>query len=249
MKIRKSGCESVKGRIHSIETFGAVDGPGVRVVVFVQGCALRCLYCHNPDSWKVDGGRVVSAQEIAKKIKDYSPFIENGGVTISGGEPLLQPEFCAEIFRLCHGYGFHTACDTAGSVSLEAAMPVLNESDMLLLDIKDLNEEDSIKLCGISPSKAIAILDFCEEVHKPVWIRHVLVPGYTLKTEKLEMLAKFLEKYSCVKKVELLPFHKMGEYKWKNLNYSYSLEDVPEPSESEVLKSREIFQRHGLEVH
>lgn len=239
----------IRGRIHSFETLGAVDGPGIRVVVFVQGCALRCLYCHNPDSWKIGGGTEVSALDVAKKIKDYGPFIQNGGVTISGGEPLLQPEFCAEILRLCKNYGFHTAVDTAGSVDLNLAMPVLNYSDMLLLDIKDLNEDDSIELCGISPKRTIAVLNYCESVNKRVWIRHVLVPGYTLKTDKLNALAAFLENYSCVEKVELLPFHKMGEYKWQDLNYFYKLKNVPEPTEAEVKKSIKIFQLHGIQVH
>ena len=241
--------KEVLGRIHSFETLGAVDGPGIRVVVFVQGCALRCQFCHNPDSWRIDGGTVASAREIFDKIKDYGPFIQNGGVTISGGEPLLQPEFVAEILKLCKQAGFHTAVDTAGSVELSAAMPVLEYSDMLLLDIKDLQPQDSIQLCGISPERSIAILNYCESVNKRVWIRHVLVPGHTLKTEKLNALAVFLKSYSCVEKIELLPFHKMGEYKWRDLNYAYSLTDVEEPSQKEVEKSIRIFKLHGLQVH
>lgn len=241
--------KEVLGRIHSLETLGAVDGPGIRVVVFVQGCALRCLYCHNPDSWKVDGGTVVAAHEIVKKIKDYGPFIKNGGVTISGGEPLLQPMFVAEILKLCKQEGIHTAVDTAGSVELKEALPVLEFSDMLLLDIKDLNEQDCVRLCGISPKRTISILNYCESVGKRVWIRHVLVPGHTLNTEKLNNLAVFLKGYSCVEKIELLPFHKMGEYKWRDLNYYYSLADVREPSRLEVEKSFKIFKLHGLQVH
>lgn len=127
--------KQIFGRIHSVESLGAVDGPGIRFVVFVQGCKLRCLYCHNPDSWKLDGGKLVSAQEIVTKIQTYRPFIENGGVTISGGEPLLQPEFVSEILRLCKKNNIHTAIDTAGSVELEMAKDVINLSDMLLLDI------------------------------------------------------------------------------------------------------------------
>lgn len=240
--------EQIYGRIHSIETLGAVDGPGLRIVVFMQGCALRCLYCHNPDSWKIDEGIVLRPQSIVESIKDYKPFITNGGVTVSGGEPLLQPKFVAEFLRLCKEEGIHTAVDTAGSVELEQALPVLEVSDMLLLDIKDLQEEDSVELCGISPRRTIAILNYCESVGKRVWIRHVLVPGYTLKTEKLNALAGFLEGYSCVEKVELLPFHKMGEYKWRNLEYDYRLADVCEPTSLEVEKSIKIFKLHGLDV-
>ncbi len=239
----------IKGRIHSVETLGAVDGPGIRVVVFVQGCALRCLYCHNPDSWKLDGGVETTAEDVVNKIKDYSPFIKNGGVTISGGEPLLQPYFTAEILKLCKQLGFHTACDTAGSVDLKQALIVLEYSDMLLLDIKDLYPKDCVNLCGIGPEKSIAILEYCEKVNKKVWIRHVLVPGFTLKTDKLNNLAQFLKKFKCVEKVELLPFHKMGEYKWSSLNYNYLLNNVSEPSEFEIKKAIKIFKLNGLNVH
>lgn len=241
--------KNVFGRLHSVESLGAVDGPGIRFVVFVQGCALRCLYCHNPDSWDLSSGKIVSAFEVASKIKEYEPFIRNGGVTISGGEPLLQPEFCCELLRLCHDLHFHTAVDTAGSVEFRLAQPVVDLADMLLLDIKDLNPADSVKLCGIKPDRTIEILKYCEQIKKRVWIRHVLVPGFTLNTSKLNTLAEFISQFSCVEKVELLPFHKMGEYKYKELEYMYSLYDVNEPTELEFKKAVRIFRLHGLQVH
>lgn len=238
----------VKGRIHSIETLGLVDGPGLRFVVFLQGCHLRCLYCHNPDSWGENQGRIIGAKELASKIQEYGPYIKNGGVTLSGGEPLLQSEFSGEVLRLCKQLGFHTACDTAGSVSLKTATKVLEHTDLVLLDIKDLDKDDCKKLCGISPKMPIDILKYCEKVEKDVWIRHVLLPGYTLKQSKLERLANFLKKFSCVKKVELLPFHKMGEFKWKTLKIRYLLSNVLEPSREEVETAIEIFRSRGLKV-
>lgn len=241
--------KEVLGRIHSVESLGAVDGPGIRVVIFVQGCKLRCLYCHNPDSWNNTDGEIISAQDVVEKIKQYRPFIKNGGVTISGGEPLLQPEFVTEILRLCKNELIHTAVDTAGSVDLDIAKNVIDLSDMLLLDIKDLNPVDSVKLCGTTPNQTITILKYCEKINKRVWIRHVLVPGYTLVTSKLETLAKFLESFKCVEKIELLPFHKLGEYKWKNLKLNYKLATVQPPSEIDYKKANLIFTLHGLKVH
>ena len=241
--------ENIYGRIHSVETLGAVDGPGIRVVIFVQGCRLRCLYCHNPDSWKLAGGKLTSAKEVVNTVLSYSPFIENGGVTISGGEPLLQPDFVAEVLRLCKNEGIHTAVDTAGSVDLQIAKKVIDLSDMLLLDIKDLNEQDSIKLCGISPTNCLETLNYCEKIHKRVWIRHVLVPGLTLQTTKLENLASYLEAFTCVELVELLPFHKLGEYKWHDLNFNYQLENVQPPTEDDLKKAALIFKLHGIKTH
>ena len=238
----------IKGRIHSVETLGLVDGPGLRFVAFLQGCHLRCLYCHNPDSWGPNDGKLIGARELALKIREYEPYIKNGGVTLSGGEPLLQSEFAAEVLRLCKKFGFHTACDTAGSVPIETAIKVLEQTDLVLLDIKDLDKNDCKKLCGISPKKSIDVLKYCEKVTKDVWIRHVLLPGYTLKQSKLERLADFLKTFSCVKKVELLPFHKMGEFKWKTLKIRYLLSNVLEPSKEEVEAAVEIFRSRGLKV-
>ncbi len=240
---------SVTGRIHSVETFGAVDGPGVRYVVFVQGCPLRCLYCHNPDSWKFKSGKEITSEELTEQILEYKSYIKRGGVTISGGEPLAQPEFVTDIIRRCHAENLHVAIDTSGSISLVVAKQVIDEADMLLLDIKSDDKELCYRLTGRQNDNAYKILDYCEEIGKPVWIRHVLLPGYTLKKERLEGLADFLKSYKCVQKTELLPFHKMGEYKWEVLKEKYLLYDTPAPTAEETEEAKNIFRSRGLCVN
>ncbi|HIZ55901.1 MAG TPA: pyruvate formate lyase-activating protein [Firmicutes bacterium] len=241
--------ESITGRIHSLESFGAVDGPGVRFVVFMQGCPLRCRFCHNPDTWATRDGEEISAAALVQKILGYKNFIKKGGVTLSGGEPLLQPAFAAEVLRLCRENGLHTAVDTSGCIPLKTAKPVIDAADMLLLDIKDIDTEDAKNLTGRGNEEALEILRYCEQIGRRVWIRHVLLPGYTLQAEKLERLAAFLSGFTCIEKVELLPFHKMGEYKWEELGEAYTLADTPVPTLEEVEAAREIIRRHGLSLH
>jgi pyruvate formate lyase activating enzyme len=236
----------VKGRIHSTESFGAVDGPGIRFVAFLQGCRLRCLYCHNPDTWECHGGMEVSSLELVQKILQYKNFIEKGGVTLSGGEPLLQPEFCEAVIDGCHENGLHVAIDTAGAVPLEASKVAIEKADLIILDIKDIDDEDCIKLTGFSNAETLKTLDFCEKIGKAVWIRQVLLPGYTLKEDKLHRLGKFLKPYKCVKKVELLPYHKMGLYKWEQLGIKSQIKDIEPPGEEEVKKAKEILLEYGF---
>ena len=232
----------MEGYIHSVETFGAVDGPGLRYVVFFQGCPLKCLFCHNPDSWKLEEGKKKSDTEVLADILEYKNFIKRGGVTFSGGEPLMQPAFLLSLIRKCKKQGLHTAIDTAGSIPLEISRAIIAEADMLLLDIKTLDEALYPELTGHSIHNNLATLDSCEEIGKPVWIRHVLVPGYTLVQERMEKLAAYLKPYSCIEKIELLPFHKLGEYKWEQLGYTYKLYDVPVPTEEEMALAKKIFQ-------
>lgn len=234
------------GRIHSVETFGALDGPGIRYVVFLQGCLLRCAYCHNPDTWDGCDGTATTAGEVVEKILPFRNFIQSGGVTLSGGEPLVQPEFAAALLRLCKEQGFHTALDTCGAVPMEKCREALTLADMLLLDIKALDPEECESLTGMDNQNALKLLSWCEEVQKPVWIRHVCVPGITLIPEKLEKLADFLKGFSCVKKVELLPFHKMGAYKWEVLKVPFSLADTPEPTAAQMEEARSIFLARNL---
>lgn len=231
----------VKGKIHSIETFGAVDGPGVRFIVFLQGCSLRCLYCHNPDSWNISEGKESTVDEMMTQILSYKNFIKKGGVTLSGGEPLLQPEFVKELIIKCKENGLHTALDTSGSVNLDSAKPVLDKVDLVLLDIKDIDNDSCKILTGKSNKQTLDVLDYCESISKPVWIRHVIVPGYTLDYNKLEKLSAFLKKYKCIEKIDPLAFHKIGEYKWEQLKLDYKLIDVREPIDEEMRKVREIF--------
>lgn len=238
--------EDIIGYIHSYETFGAVDGPGVRFIVFMQGCPLRCLYCHNADTWNINEGTKTTPKELFDKIIQYKNFIKKGGVTFSGGEPLLQHEFVYETIKLCKKAGLHTAIDTSGGVTLESCKKTINEADMLLLDIKDIDKEDCKKLTGKSNSNALAILNHCDYIGKDVWIRHVLVPEYTLNDLKLHRLGRVLSWYSCIKKVELIPFHKMGEYKWDYVKEDYKLKDVPSASPEDVNKAKEIMKQYGL---
>ncbi len=238
----------VMGRIHSKESFGAVDGPGIRFVLFTQGCSLRCSYCHNPDTWETGGGITVNSTDIVKEIASYRNFIKNGGVTISGGEPLLQPEFVLDIINGCKANGFHTAIDTAGNAPLAVAKPILDAVDLVLLDIKALDDALCLSLTGASNQNALAILQYCEQQKKPVWVRHVLVPGITLKPALLSDLAEYISQFSCVEAVELLPFHKMGEYKWQALSIPYTLADTPKPTKQALEDAKLLFIKKGLTV-
>jgi len=236
----------ITGRIHSFESFGALDGPGIRYVLFMQGCKLRCKYCHNPDTWDVENGKEVTVNEVLDQIVRYKHFISKGGVTFSGGEPLLQPEFLLAMIKGCKQRELHTAIDTAGSIDLAQCQEVLLANDLLMLDIKAADSEKCKALTGQGNENAFAFLDFCDWYKKAVWIRHVLVPGETLVDDDLKALAERLKAYDCIERVELLPFHKMGEYKWKELGFNYKLSEVSEPDEEDVKRAREIFSSYGL---
>lgn len=236
------------GYIHSVETFGALDGPGIRYVLFLQGCPLRCRYCHNPDTWQAGQGKRMAPRDVVRDILRYRNFIASGGVTISGGEPMLQPEFCLELLRLCRKNGLHTAIDTGGGVPLEKCLSCVDEADLILLDIKALDPEECKSLTGKDNTGALDILNRREQLSRDVWIRHVLVPGITLERGRLERLADFLQLYRCVKRVELLPFHKMGAYKWDALGIPFTLADTPEPSSADLQMAREIFTNRNIPV-
>lgn len=229
------------GYIHSYESFGALDGPGIRFVVFLSGCPLQCLYCHNPDTWVQDTKNKVTADELIAKVLPYKNFISSGGVTISGGEPLLQADFCEEFILSCKRNDIHTAIDTSGIIPLDISKKAIEFADLILLDIKEIDEEDCIKLTGKSNKNTFATLEYCEQINKPVWIRHVLLPQYTLKEDKLKRLAEYLKGFSCIKKIELLPYHVMGKYKWKELCMPYALEDIDPPTDKEVADAKAIF--------
>ena len=239
---------SATGRIHSVESFGTLDGPGIRYVLFLQGCPLRCLYCHNPDTLAPEGGRPVTAGDALADILTYRPFIARGGVTLSGGEPLLQPGFACELLDGCREHGLHTALDTSGAIPLGRAAPALDRADLILLDVKALDPDLCSGLTGADPANTLATLEYCEAVGKPVWIRHVLVPGYTLDEARLARLADHLLRYACVRRVELLPFHKMGEYKWASLGRPYRLAETQPPTAGQLQAARDIFRRRGLMI-
>lgn len=234
------------GRLHSVETFGALDGPGIRYILFLQGCPLRCQYCHNPDTWDHSAGKTISSQEAFQDILRYRNFIASGGVTLSGGEPLLQPDFCRQVIDLCYQEGIHCAIDTSGSIPLSSCKSAVDAADLLLLDIKALDINLCKELTGQDNRNELELLSYCEITGKDVWIRHVLVPGKTLEKESLEKTAAFLSHYSCVKKVDLLPFHKMGEYKWEAMGMVSPLSDCRVPTSEEISMAKEIFQKAGL---
>lgn len=252
-------CGSAEGKIHSVETLGALDGPGLRYVVFLQGCRLRCLYCHNPDTWDLSSGTLTSAGALADDILRYRNYL-TGGVTLSGGEPLLQADFVCAVIRECHRRaGLHCAIDTAGSVPLEICREAVDEADMLLLDIKAFDDAAALLLTGSDTKNAWALLNYCEKTHKSVWIRHVLVPGitmferdasgrlfereedFTAANRQLAAGAEKLSGYTCIERTDLLPFHKMGEFKWDELGVPCPLRDTPEPEESMTAWSRKMF--------
>ncbi|WP_202710835.1 pyruvate formate-lyase-activating protein [Sporosalibacterium faouarense] len=241
---------SIKGRIHSIETCGTVDGPGIRVVVFTQGCPLRCQYCHNPDTWKLEDGKEVSVDELMADIKKYKSYMNfsGGGITASGGEPLLQSDFIKELFKRCKEEGIHTALDTSGFVNLNTAKKVLEYTDLVLLDIKSFNSKLYKDLTGVSNEPTIQLAKYLSEANIPIWIRYVLVPNLTDKTEDIRDLARFLSTLKSIEKVELLPFHKMGEYKWEELGYEYKLKDTETPSNKTIENVKKIFSDFKLKI-
>jgi len=234
------------GYVHSVETFGTLDGPGIRYVIFLQGCPLRCKYCHNPDTWCSQEGRKMYSMDVVSDILRYKNYIRTGGVTVSGGEPLLQPDFVAEILKLCHNNGIHTCIDTSGIIPVEKCKNAVDEADLLLLDIKHIDTEMCKKLTCQGNENALKLLDYCQQQRKDVWIRYVLVPGLTDDIESLERTAQYLSGFSVIKKTEILPFHKMGEYKWEQLGLEYTLKDTFEPTKDSVNEAKSIFAKYGL---
>ncbi len=238
------------GRIHSLESFGTVDGPGIRFVVFLQGCPLRCLYCHNPDTWdpKQTGKYLLSAEELLEEVLRYKSFIAKGGVTVTGGEPLLQPEFLFEFFSLCKEKGIHTALDTSGAIFSPRVKNVLDVVDMVLLDVKSIDAEQHKKLTGVRIENTLKSLDYLEEIKKPTWVRHVIVPGWTDDEQLLQRTADYLVSFRCIEKVELLPYHDMGARKYEQLGMEYRLKNTPPLSKERLEIARNIFRNRGLRV-
>lgn len=227
------------GRIHSFESFGTVDGPGVRFVTFMQGCPLRCQFCHNPDTWDLNGKcqYEFTPEQLRDEVVKYRSFIKSGGVTVSGGEPLMQSEFVAEFFRLCHAEGLHTALDTSGAIITDKVLEVLDNTDLVLLDIKTMDAELYPTLTGVKQNNNLAFLDILEERKIKTWVRHVVVPNLTDNDEWLRKLGEHVSHYDCVEKIEILPYHTLGTYKYEKLGEKYKLEGVPALS---ALRANEI---------
>lgn len=234
----------MEGRIHSFESLGAVDGPGVRFVVFMQGCSLKCKYCQNRDTWNLKGGTTYSSDEIVEKILRYKNYImPNGGVTISGGEPLLQAKFLIELFTKLKKYNIHTCIDTSGSVVLtDEIKELINLADLFLLDIKCINDEKAINLTGVSNKKELEFARYLSNINKAMWIRQVLVPGYTDNEQDLIKLREFISTLKSVEKVEVLPYHDLGKFKWEQLGEVYPLENVRTANNDDVKRAKEILK-------
>ena len=238
----------IKGRIHSVESFGSVDGPGVRYIVFLQGCHMRCKYCHNPETWKLEDGELQTPQEVFDKAYRYHNYWkDNGGITVSGGEALLQIEFVTELFKIAKKEGVHTTLDTSANPYTEKEpfyskwLELMKYTDLVLLDIKQIDEEEHIKLTGQSNKNILAMARKLSDMGKPMWIRHVLVPGGSDKDEYLHRLADFIHTLKTVERVEVLPYHTLGVFKWEQLGIPYPLEGVKPPSEERINNAREIL--------
>ncbi len=271
------------GYIHSIDTFGSVDGPGVRFVIFMQGCMMRCRYCHNPDTWKLPEGinppgnisnvcqssnefpdkddfganglknidfKVYSPETLLRQALRYKSYWKGGGgITVSGGEPLLQADFLCELFRLAKAQNVHTTLDTAGQPFttegpfFSTLKTLIENTDLVILDIKCIDPERHRTLTGHSNESILNFARFLNEIHKPMWVRHVLVPGVTDDEENLRGIRKFLDTLSNVEKVEILPYHTLGIYKWENLGIPYSLSDVRLPDDNDIKRAESFLIR------
>lgn len=217
----------MKGYIDSIETMGLVDGPGIRVVIFLQGCPLRCMFCHNPETWNITEKLVMEPEELVRRIYKYKNYFkENGGVTFSGGEPLFQNKFLEQTLKLCKKMGIHTCIDTSGYG--ENYDEILKHTDLVLFDIKALNNDNYFKITGKNIDVSLQFLKKCQELEKDMWIRQVIIPGINDNEEYIYELANFIKPLKNIKKIEFLPYHTYGIKKYEKLNIPYKLIDTPE---------------------
>ena len=244
----------VKGYIHSTESFGSVDGPGVRFIIFVSGCPMRCQFCHNPDTWKMQDGELKTTDELLKTALRYKSYWKDkGGITVSGGEPLMQMDFLIDLFKKAKEQGVHTNIDTSGAVFTKEEpffsklQELLKYTDMLMLDIKHIDDEQHKILTGQTNKNILDMAEYLSETGKPVWIRHVLVPERSDKDEYLTRLADFIHSLDNVEKVEILPYHTMGTYKYEQLGLDYPLKGVEPLSKERLDNAKAIFSRYKPE--
>ena len=232
-------------KVHSIESFGTVDGPGIRFVLFLQGCHLQCKYCHNRDTWDINDGEYKSLDDIFEKIKKYKNYIipSGGGITVTGGEPLLQVKFLIELFKKVKQEGITTCIDTSGMVNItEDIKELLQYTDLVLLDIKHIDDEKCKQLVGTSNKKELEFARYLSENNIKMWIRQVIVPGYTDDEKDLIKLKEFLSTLKTVENVQLLPYHNMGKFKWEKLGQKYELENVRQANDDDIKRAKEILE-------
>ena len=241
------------GRISSFESFGSVDGPGVRYIVFLQGCKMRCAYCHNPETWNVEGGEEYTAEEVFKKAYRYKNYWKNkGGITVSGGEALLQIDFVIELFKLAKAKNVHTTLDTSGGPFtfeepfFSKFQELMKYTDLFMVDIKQIDGEKHRNLTGIANSNILEMIDYLSEHGKHMWIRHVLVPGITTDCDDLKKLRSYIDTLKTVDRVEILPYHVLGISKYENMHIPYRLNDTPVPTADQVDTAEEIL---GIREH
>ena len=237
-------------KVHSIETFGTSDGPGIRLVVFLQGCNFRCLYCHNPDTQAMTGGNQTSSEEILDLLKKQKPYFKNkGGLTVSGGEALLQRQALIDLFTKAKKAGFNTVLDTNGSILDEDSKRLLKVTDLVLLDVKHIDPVWHQKVTNASNINVLRFARYLEEKNKPMWLRYVLVPGYTNQEEFLIKWAKYFTKYKTIQRVEILPFHKFGFFKYQKLGIKNPLKNTPTPTKEQINQAYDIFKKHFKKVY
>ncbi len=240
----------MKGFIHSTESFGSVDGPGIRFLIFLQGCPMRCQFCHNPDSWAVGKGEEMTADELLDKAERFRTYWgDKGGITVSGGEALMQIDFLIELFEKAHQRGINTCLDTSAQpftrkgIFFEKFERLMSVTDTVLLDIKHIDEEEHRKLTWHSNKNILDCARYLSDIGKPVWIRHVLIPGITDKDEYLEQLSEYLSTLSNLERIEILPYHTMGIFKYEKLGIPYPLEEIEPPTSERVTHANAILQR------
>ncbi len=235
----------MKGRIHSIDTFGTVDGPGIRFVLFMQGCALQCQFCHNPDTWDTGTGKVVTVEDILSEIEKYLPYYRRsgGGITVTGGEPTLQAGFVTQLFSECkRRWGLHTTLDSSGFCEPDHVKALMEVTDLVLLDLKQMNPEKHEMLTSRGNDRILKFAASLSEWNKPMWIRHVVIPGVTDDSNDLRALGAFVGGLQGVEKLELLAYHRMGVFKWQQLGREYPLDGVPTPTEQEMKRAYRFIE-------
>lgn len=244
---------SALGRIHSVESCGTVDGPGIRFIIFTQGCLMRCMYCHNRDTWDTHGGKVVSAESLIQEASAYKHFMNasGGGITCSGGEAMLQPEFVRDLFQAAHREGIHTCLDTNGFIRKYTPVidQVLANTDLVMLDLKHMKDEIHQDFIGVSNHRTLDFARYLNKLGIRTWIRHVVVPGYTDDEESIRLLGEFIAPMANIEKVELLPYHKLGAHKWETLGYDYPLEGVEPPSRETMTKLADVLSNYHSNIN